>query len=249
MEIIRCSCQDGVPLEEEFSSQDRVLTDADSMKKLLPFLHDSKFEEPVYALTSVDRVCLLSQDDYSSPWWIIITPLEEEQYKIECQIPVELRPWRQARIDSEVSSASRASNVILRALKYCRGWDRSIGGESIGLAELIAEQMAGFRVKGAADACRAAQMDWKNESRIDGQRGSKVVVTLLFHTGDGEVLGYRHDCPCSESRWGLLNEGEDCIGEKWFWSLEDAFYRSLAWPDGPPDDEQTHFWKESRKNR
>lgn len=238
MKIVRCSCRGGVPLAEEFSCQESVRTDAESMLSLLGALASADFEHTIFALTSVDRVCFLSQDDYSSPWWIIVTPRHFEEYKIECRIPTESRPWRSATLLSNECSASDACSTIVAALEYCGGWDDSIGDRPIGLAEILAGEMNDFRVKSAARKCGTCRIDWYNMVR-KGEK-EKVPVTVLFQPSEDQMIGYRHVSP-NTTRWGLLSSDEKSE-DAWYWRLDDAFFHSKAWPHGPPDDEITYFW-------
>ena len=241
MELRRCSCQDGVPIERHFARQEDVMTDAKSMRSLLAKLASADFECTVFTLTSVDRVCLLSQDDYSTPWWVIITSFPEEEFKIECRIPRSIRPWLSATLVSEESSADKACETVLQARRYCRGWDASIGGKPIGLAEQLDNQLSSFRLKEAQKACRSYLVDWHNISRT--YQDGEVLITVLFDLNGDERIGYRHDS--TTTRWGLLSLQEE-DDDEWFWALDDAFFRSKAWPAGPPNDEHTYFWQRSR---
>jgi len=212
------------------------------MLSLLTCLKSAEFEYKAFALTSHDRACFLSQDDYATPWWVIVTPMENEYYKIECRIPREFRPWSSATLISEESSAEKACETVMAGLRYSRGWDTTVGGEPIGLAELLDEELYCFRIAAAREACRSCEVDWYNTVRKS--EGEEIPVTVLFEIGDREMIGYRYDSPC-ETRWGLLcKNGDD--KDQWFWGLDDAFFRSRAWPDGPPNDEYTYFW--NRRN-
>lgn len=233
MKITRCSCQGGESLEEEFAKGRRCLTDVNKMREFLNYLGDLEFSKPIYGLTSVDRICLLSQDDYSTPWWVIVSRHQgDTDYKIETRIPRDKRPWLNCQLESCTPSAREAAVIVRNSLDFSEGWSEELGGKPIGLQELLATELRGEWEPGGLEAFQATRIPWRNETRLD--KDGEVLVTLLCQTADDEYLAYRHDAAFTSNRWGLVEAQETRLGANWHPIASGAFYFSKAWPQGPP---------------
>ena len=77
----------------------------------------------IFGLTSHYRLCLLSQDDYTSPWFVIISALDERNYYVEYLMPENEAPWQAAYVRGEARSAEDAVWMVVTAMDKSGGWD------------------------------------------------------------------------------------------------------------------------------
>ena len=244
MKLQRCTCQaDDDPSKAELYGFycDELPSQRDAVLSMLEGLQKSPLERSVYCLTSLARICLLSQDDFSTPWWIIVSALGTEDYAIDCHMPQELQPWKHSRVRTEARSTGEAVATVIEAMEYSKGWDDSIGAAPIGLSEILKRHLTDFRVPEAREQCRILWDGWRNEARLCPQTGKKTTVTVVCETAVDEVLAYRHDAATTTSRWGLLPidpTGPASMGRErnWFGGLQDAFLCSKAWDRVLPED-------------
>jgi hypothetical protein len=229
-----CSCQPDETLEEHFSSLDRKYVNGRGTLALIEGLRAFPDDRIVYGLTQIDRLILLSQDDYTTPWWVLITSHGLKDYQVDCRMPGNQAPWRGAHITGKTDKIDRALEMVVRALTVSRGWNTEVGGAPIGLDEIVEESLTLFRFKDAEEECRAVMGEWENKSRVYAG-GDEVTLTVLAQTGDDEILAYRHDAS-SASRWGLVHPETEELPQDldWHFWLDDAFCRSQAWEGAPP---------------
>jgi hypothetical protein len=80
----------------------------------------------VYGLTSHNRLCLLAEDTYQSPWFVIISALDRRNYFIEYLMPKAIAPWKQgAYVRGEARSEDDAVKMIAIAIEQSEGWSAS----------------------------------------------------------------------------------------------------------------------------
>ncbi len=168
MELRECACQSGTStLEEGYSDKEFGCDINTAMIRLIKLIREHPSKRTAYGLISVGRLCLLSQDGYTTPRWVTIfahPPIGHmpDKYIIECTMPVTLSPWLYPTLRQEVTGVEEALEIVLLAMDYTRGWDATIGGKPIGLAEIIEREFCDFRVSGSAEKCRALFGDWRN---------------------------------------------------------------------------------------
>lgn len=76
----------------------------------------------VYGLTSLDRLRLLAEDSWKSPWYVIIAALDARHYFIEYLVPDHSAPWRNAYMKGEARSEDEAMEMIVTAMEKSEGW-------------------------------------------------------------------------------------------------------------------------------
>lgn len=234
MILNECSCQPEETLEQHFAALNRKYVNGQGTLALIAGLREYPDDRVVYGFTQVDRLILLSQDDYTTPWWVVITSHGLKDFQIDCRVPEAQAPWRGARMIGKTKKVDRALEMVVKSLTVSRGWNSELGNRPVGLDEILEESLGLFRFKDAERDCRALIGDWENKSRVYPD-GDEVVLTILAQTGDDELLAYRHDMSFTE-RWGLISaEGEELDEEQsWHFWLDDAFCRSQAWDGLPP---------------
>ena len=80
-------------------------------------------ERKVFGLTSHLRLCLLAVDSWKSPWFVIISALDQRNYYIEYLMPGRIAPWPRAYVRGEANSENAAVQMILTAMDKSEGWN------------------------------------------------------------------------------------------------------------------------------
>ena len=240
MEIVLCTNEGSEPLADRFS----VFDPEHGLVALLEHLSGVRCSRKVYALSSMDRLCLLSQDYWDTPWWIRVTCREPDGYDVRCHIPTLKSPWKGAEFSSYTESASLASDYVLAGLDACGGWDRSWGNVP-GLSEIVQMELGHFQVCDSRRKLERHLAPTHEESTVlwsaDGYR-SKAAAILT--TGDDEEILYIADGGYTYGRWGVATRTSNGLAaiqdECWYSSLEEAFYGSKGWQGEPPAGFYTH---------
>ena len=128
MNLVECSCQPNETLEEHFQKLNREYVNGKGTLALIERLRDFPDDRTVYGLTSVDRLCLLSQDDYTTPWWVVITSHGIDDFRIECRLPQEQAPWRGAQILGKTKDLGKAVEMVVKMLETAAEYDTATGG-------------------------------------------------------------------------------------------------------------------------
>ena len=129
MHLTRCQDQKRQTLEEFYTepaqSEAPVSREGgETMLELLAALRALPDERWVFGLTSHYRLCLLAQDTSRSPWFVIISALDQRNYFIEYLMPASVAPWPHAYVRGEARSEEEAVNMILAAMEESEGWDQ-----------------------------------------------------------------------------------------------------------------------------
>src|SRR4051812_7278390 len=98
MHLTRCKDQKHATLEEFYTkaqdSHEPVTSKSgEVMLDLITRLRALPDDRHIYGLTSHYRLCLLSQDTYTSPWFVILSALDERNYYVEYLMPESEAPW------------------------------------------------------------------------------------------------------------------------------------------------------------
>ena len=106
MQIKRCKDQKGETLEEFYTgsscdSNDGLHISNKAMLSLLKGLENQTFDKNIYGLTSMNRLCLLAENDWESPWYVIISALDDKNYYIEYILPQRFAPWPYAMVKGD----------------------------------------------------------------------------------------------------------------------------------------------------
>jgi hypothetical protein len=78
----------------------------------------------VFGLTSHLRLCLLAEDTYRSPWFVIISALDSRNYFVEYLMPAHVAPWPHAYVKGEPRSEDDAVRMIEIAMDKSEGWNQ-----------------------------------------------------------------------------------------------------------------------------
>lgn len=194
-----------------------------------------------YGLISVGRLCLLSQNHWTSNRWLTIGyHVDPGHYVVEVRMPIEERPWPDSKLRYDVFDFERLIEIVVDGLDYTRGWEETVGGAPIGLGEIIEEELSRFsKLEDAATACRLMLGRSYNETRSCALTESEVTVTVLAQIDEEQVLAYRHDIWRSYFQWGVLpadlgSEASMGNAQNWYSSLRDAFLSSNGWSGNLP---------------
>ncbi|MES2692920.1 MAG: hypothetical protein V4773_05560 [Verrucomicrobiota bacterium] len=123
MIIERCSDQKSQSLDEFYGYTGKNSREMGAaMLDLLAALRASADERRVWGLTSMLRLCLLSENTYKSPWHVIVAALDHRNYFIEYRMPPRLAPWPEAHVRGEARSLDDALKMVLIAMDNSEGW-------------------------------------------------------------------------------------------------------------------------------
>ena len=131
MRLTRCKDQPSQSLDECYSKLSQSLEPATreggkAILDLLQRLRALPEDWIVYGLTSHYRLCLLAEDDYRSPWFVIVAALDRRNYYVEYLMPEADAPWSQAYVRGEAKSEDDAVNMIVTAMKNSEGWSTRV---------------------------------------------------------------------------------------------------------------------------
>jgi hypothetical protein len=128
MNLVRCQDQKGETLEEfyaEMSLHDGYdgVEGGKTMLALMERLRAVPYEKPVYGLTSIGRLVLLSKDSSIPPWHVVIYAVNKKRYAVECYLHEDEAPWPGAYVRGEAESEDEILPMILSAMERSRGWE------------------------------------------------------------------------------------------------------------------------------
>ena len=122
MKIIECKDQSSETLEEYYSSITNMPEIGQAMLSLIQRLREQEKDVVVYALTSHFRLCLLSEDSFDTPWYVILSVLDFNNYTIEYLMHKTVSPWPYAYVKGEAHSEEKALEMVLKAIEESKGW-------------------------------------------------------------------------------------------------------------------------------
>ena len=93
-----------------------------AMLDLISRLRSLPDERPVFGRTSLHRLGLLAEDTSESPWFVIISANDKQNYFVEYLMTKALAPWRNAYVRGEAHSEDEAVKMILIAMERSEGW-------------------------------------------------------------------------------------------------------------------------------
>lgn len=95
-----------------------------AMLALIARLRSSPDDRRAYGLTSHAHLCLLAEDSYRSPWFVVITALDENNFIVEYRMPAHIAPWPNANVRGEARSVDEAVRMVLIAIEKSEGWTK-----------------------------------------------------------------------------------------------------------------------------
>ena len=127
MQFTRCRDQSDSTLEMFYrdlidAEAGQLAAGANAMLCLIDRLHALPAPERVYGLTSLHRLCLLSEDSWKSPWHIIVSAADDRFFQIEYLLPERMAPWPNAYVRGEAHSLDDAIEKICIAMQRSEGW-------------------------------------------------------------------------------------------------------------------------------
>lgn len=127
MQLTRCKDQNQQTLEQFYGDNardgdgfDRARGEA--MLDLIARLRALPGNERAFGLTSHQRLVLLAEDSYTSPWYVVIAVLDRHNYHIEYLMPEHAAPWSGAYVRGECRTEDDAVEMIETAMDLCEGW-------------------------------------------------------------------------------------------------------------------------------
>src|ERR1051325_9606867 len=117
MHLTRCQDQKSKTLEEFYTERAQCgepvsREGGQAMLGLLARLRALPDDRRVYGLTSLYRLCLLAEDTYTSPWFVIVSALDKRNYYVEYLMPEAIAPWPHAFVRGEARSEHDAVQMI-----------------------------------------------------------------------------------------------------------------------------------------
>ena len=130
MQLIRCQDQKTKTLDEFYAEMSHgkfpgTSKSGEAMLNLMTRLRALPDHRSVYGLTSHQRLCLLATNSYLSPWFVIVSSLDKNNYYIEYLMPEHVSPWPHAYVRGEARSEEDAVKLILIAMDKSEGWSNN----------------------------------------------------------------------------------------------------------------------------
>ena len=127
MALLRCQDQDHKTLIETYaayeSGSELFRTKGVDMINLIKQVNQELADVTVYAFTSHDNLCLVSENHTSSKVHVVITAHGYGLgYIIQYFMPEELAPWEHARVMGESTTMRGAIEMIWTAMDQSQGW-------------------------------------------------------------------------------------------------------------------------------
>jgi hypothetical protein len=127
MNLTRCKDQSKRTLDEFYNEvtqgESRVSRKMGTvMLALIARLRALPLDRRVFGLTSHLRLCLLAEDTYESPWFVIVSALDNRNYYVEYLMPERSAPWPHAYVKGEARSEDDAVRMIEIAMDQSEGW-------------------------------------------------------------------------------------------------------------------------------
>jgi hypothetical protein len=140
MPITRNSDQKRLSLEEfylgmadqptNYSLEGGLLDASQQMLGLLAGINTLFPQTQLWGLTSLARLVVQNADDWTSPWYIVISVQAPGRFHFRYLLPPAVLPRLRETVDGEASSLPQALRYLLIAMRGCGGW--------AGNAELVA---------------------------------------------------------------------------------------------------------------
>jgi len=126
MHLTRCKDQKQATLDEFYGerqdSDDSISRKCgEAMLDLMARLRALPNERRVFGLTSHYHLCLLSQDTYTSPWFVKVIGADND-FVIEYLMPEHEAPWPHAYVRGEAHSSDEAVRMIMTGMEKSGGW-------------------------------------------------------------------------------------------------------------------------------
>ncbi len=93
-----------------------------TMLSLVQRLDELFTNDIIWCLTSHYRLVLLADDDWKSPWYVLVSSLDHKEIYVEYRMPDDLKPWEDATVKGTANSIDKAVEYILIAMQRCEGW-------------------------------------------------------------------------------------------------------------------------------
>lgn len=125
MPIQRISEQSQGTIEEFYrslSSDDQSVDAGSGMLQITNWINKQFLESTIWALTSLNRLVLLNQDNSQSTWYVTIYNWSGSYFAFEYSLPASKQPWPYATVRGEVSSFGDAIKYLLISMNESGGW-------------------------------------------------------------------------------------------------------------------------------
>ena len=241
MELKLCLKEGAEPLEERFECFAGSYRERGQphLREFIQALRLQPFDSTVYALSSMDRLCLLSQNYWDTPWWVLVECTSREGYKITADIPTELTPWSGAQYFGERECPELAAEDAVKAMLATRGWEATRFGIP-GLDEIVNRELADSRYQKSVSVLREI-LCRKSSPRnvVWSPKGHRSKAAIIAWTSEREAIVYHSEGGYTYGRWGLARlEGDHLSArcdEDWYHGLLEALCASKAFVGTPPE--------------
>ncbi len=127
MRLTRCKDQPSKTLDEFYGEVARENNQTGravgkAMLGQIAHLRSRPDDRQVFGLTSHYRLVLLAEDTFTSPWFVRILALNEQEYQVEFLLPPSSAPWPGAKVTGECRSEQAAVSMIETAMERSGGW-------------------------------------------------------------------------------------------------------------------------------
>jgi hypothetical protein len=137
MPLYRSPLQGHQPLQAYYheianreSPVDRLV--GQQMGQLLAVLEDLFPQLPLWGLTSMARLGLSPDPEFTSSWLVLVSSaFLPDAYQVEYVLPVDRRPWEQAVVQGQSQSVAETKRYLLMAMRESEGWAGNSAFEAV----------------------------------------------------------------------------------------------------------------------
>jgi hypothetical protein len=128
MPIRRISEQTRGTLEEFYrnaSNEDPSIDTGSGMLQLIDWINQQFRVSNIWALTSLNRLVLLNENNWQSRWYVIIYNWSGSYFAFEYLLPLSKQPWPDAMVRGETNSFDEATKYLLISMDESGGWNEN----------------------------------------------------------------------------------------------------------------------------
>jgi hypothetical protein len=102
------------------------------MVQLLAVLNDLFPQMPLWGLTSMARLGLSSDAEFTSAWFVLVSSaIIPDSYQLEYLLPANQRPWEHAVVQGQSYSVEETKRYVLIAMRESEGWVGNLEFEAV----------------------------------------------------------------------------------------------------------------------
>jgi hypothetical protein len=102
------------------------------MGQLLAVLNDLFPQMPLWGLTSMARLGLSSDSEFTNAWFVLVSSaIIPDSYQLEYVLPANQRPWEHAVVQGQSYSVEQTKRYVLIAMRESEGWVGNVEFEAV----------------------------------------------------------------------------------------------------------------------